>query len=60
MYTCTPVVLFTGKVTELTNISLGTHNFGSQVAQNVFITFYLGCMDVIKKHFEKNIFKTFV
>ena len=31
----------------------------TQVAQNVFITFYLGCTDVIKKRFEKNIFKTF-
>ena len=31
----------------------------AQVAQNVFITFYLGCKDVIKKRFKKNIFKTF-
>ena len=31
----------------------------TQVAQNVFITFYLGCKDVMGKRFEKNIFKTF-
>lgn len=32
--------------------------YKTQVTQNVFIAFYLGCKDVIRKRSEKNILKS--